>query len=290
MSKSDATTDSRAVLVTGASSGIGRATAMRLVDAGFECFATVRSAAARDDLERAGGASLHVLDLDVTEADTIARCAKEVAQATGERGLYGLVNNAGAPFPGPLELLPLDDFRDQLEVNLTGQLAVTQAFLPLIRKARGRIVFVSSLGGRVAFPFAGAYHASKFGLEAVGETMRQELRGAGVDVCLIEPGVTESAIWSKAAARTRDLIASRPDAGPAYDAELRTFEKRMEESSGSGMSSDTVAKVIERALTSSRPGFRYPVGLQAKLLTRFRPLIPDSLFDSLTTRLLKGGG
>jgi NAD(P)-dependent dehydrogenase (short-subunit alcohol dehydrogenase family) len=276
------------VLVTGASSGIGHATAARLAEGDFEVFAAVRADADRAAVERRLP-GVKAVQLDVTDAGSIARCVAEMGETLGERGLDGLVNNAGAPFPGPLEVLPLDDFRAQLEVNLTGQLAVTQAFLPALRRSEGRIVFVSSLGGRVALPFAGAYHASKFGLEAVGESLRQELRGSGVRVCLIEPGVADSEIWGKAADRSGRLAGTlEGEAAEHYAEELRAFERRLADAPERAMDADAVAKAIEGALTSSRPRFRVPVGLQAKLLARARPLLPNALFDFASTRLLRG--
>ena len=278
----------RTVLITGTSSGIGRATAERLAADGIRVLAGVRDPADGRALEAAVPGA-RAIRLDVTDADSIAACAAEVEEGGEGAGLDALVNNAGEPYPGPLEVLPLDDFRRQLEVNLTGQLAVTQALLPALRRSEGRLIFVSSLGGRVALPFAGAYHASKFGLEAVGETLRQELRGSGVRVCMIEPGTARSEIWAKAAGRTRELVAGldRP-ARALYAAELAEFEQRLEQATDRSMDADAVARTIAKALTDRRPAFRQPVGLQAKVLARLRPLVPDAVFDAASTRLLGG--
>ena len=169
----------RSALVTGASTGIGRATAMRLDAAGWRVFAGVRREADADLLREAGSERLAPLILDVTDAGQIEAAAEEIAARTGSDGLDGLVNNAGIALPSPLETIPIEDFRRQVEVNLTGQVAVTQAMLPAIRAARGRIVFVSSIGGLIAFPMTGAYHAAKFGIEAVGDVFRRELRALG---------------------------------------------------------------------------------------------------------------
>ena len=168
----------RTVLITGASTGIGRATALRLDGAGWQVFAGVRKQEDAEALRAAGSERLTPLMLDVTDGAQIAAAAARI-EAEADGGLDGLVNNAGVAIPGPLETLPLEDFRRQVEVNLTAQVAVTQAMLPAIRRAGGRIVFLSSIGGRIAFPLNGAYHAAKFGIEAVGDVFRQELRPVG---------------------------------------------------------------------------------------------------------------
>ena len=193
-------------LVTGASSGIGAATALRLAADGHEVFAGVEDAT---DAAALAGASehLHVVVLDVTSTPSIDMAVDDVTGRLAGRGLDGLVNNAGVGFPGPLELLPLHDLRRQLEVNVVGQVATTQAMLPLVREAGGRIVFVGSVGGVLASPFAGAYHASKFAIEAVADVWRQELDPEGIDVILIEPSAISTPIWAKAIDLPR-----RPDA------------------------------------------------------------------------------
>ncbi|HET9162201.1 MAG TPA: SDR family NAD(P)-dependent oxidoreductase, partial [Solirubrobacterales bacterium] len=172
----------KSVLVTGASSGIGRATALRLDRAGWRVFAGVRKEADADSLRAGASARLVPLMLDVTDAAAIAAAAEQIAAEVGEGGLGGLVNNAGVGLLGPLETLPIEDFRRTVEVNLIAQVAVTQALLPQVRAARGRIVFVSSVGGRMAMPFGSPYHAAKFGLEAVADSLRRELRPWGIAV------------------------------------------------------------------------------------------------------------
>ena len=186
-----------AFLVTGASSGIGAATALRLDADGHHVFAGVEDASDTAALA-SGSGRLRVVVLDVTLAASINAAVEEITSHLAGRGLDGLVNNAGVGFPGPLEVLPLDDLRRQLEVNVVGQVATTQAMLPLVRKAAGRIVFVGSVGGVLASQFAGAYHASKFAIEAVGDVWRQELEPEGIDVILIEPSAISTPIWSKA--------------------------------------------------------------------------------------------
>src|ERR671924_841119 len=175
---------SGAVVVTGASTGIGRATALLLDGRGYRVFAGVRKEADADELRRRGSDPLTPVTLDVTEADQIESARERVAEAVGKGGLVGLVNNAGVGGGGPIEFMPLDELRGTLEVNLIGQVAVTQAFIPLIRKARGTIVFIASIGGRVASPFMSPYNTSKFAVEAVGESLRHELRPWEIDVAV----------------------------------------------------------------------------------------------------------
>ena len=188
---------SPAVVITGASTGIGQACALELDRRGFRVFAGIRTRAAAEQLRAAASARLTPLLIDVTQTDTIAAACKIVAETLGDAGLAGLVNNAGIAVPGPLELIPLDDFRRQLEVNVVGQLAVTQAFLPLLRKARGRIVNMSSVSGGLSAPYLGPYSASKFALEAITDALRLELRGVGVSVSAIDQGVNETPIRDK---------------------------------------------------------------------------------------------
>src|SRR5215213_3561252 len=168
------------VLVTGASTGIGEATVLHLTTLGFDAVGAVRK---DEDAERLEARGVRTVRIDVTDADQIAAARDSL----GDTPLAGLVNNAGIAVAAPLEFLPMDRLRQQLEINLIGQAAVTQAFLPALRRARGRVVMVSSIGGRVALPLVGAYNASKFGLEGLSDSLRRELRQHGVDVILIEP-------------------------------------------------------------------------------------------------------
>ena len=191
------------VLVTGASTGIGEATVLHLRQLGFDPIAAVRK---DEDAERLESQGLRTARIDVTDADQIA-AARE---ALGEEPLAGLVNNAGIAVAAPLEFLPIDRLRQQLEINLIGQAAVTQAFLPALRRARGRIVNVSSIGGRVGLPLVGAYNASKFGLEGASDSLRRELRPHGVDVILIEPGGVRTPIWKKGASVADEIQADMP--------------------------------------------------------------------------------
>src|SRR3954463_16699243 len=195
------------VLITGASTGIGEATALRLDRAGFRVFAGVRKAEDGQRPQARGRDGLRGVEpLDVTDADQIAAAARLVEQELGGDPLRGIVNNAGIGIGGPLEGLELDDFRQTLEVNTTSQLAVTQAFLPLLRRSKGRIVNMSSIGGRVAQPFAGPYIASKFALEGVTAVLRVELLEWGIDVIAIEPGTIATPIWEKSSQEAEKVL------------------------------------------------------------------------------------
>src|SRR5919109_2839441 len=191
------------VLVTGASTGIGEATALHLRELGFDPVAGVRR---DEDADRLGGQGLRTVRLDVTDEAQIAAAG----EAIGDGALAGLVNNAGVAVAAPLEFVPLDQLRRQLEVNLIGQVAVTQAFLPALRRAGGRIVNVSSIGGRVALPLVSAYNASKFGLEGMSDSLRREVRDQGVDVILIEPGGVKTPIWNKSRGAAEEMLQGAP--------------------------------------------------------------------------------
>src|SRR5687768_2262952 len=186
-----------AVVVTGASTGIGHATAIELDRIGFRVFAGVRKDSDAESIRGEGSERLEPLTLDVADEASVASAAGSVAEKIGDAGLAGLVNNAGIVVAGPLEALPLDDLRRQLEVNVVAQVAVTQAFIPALRRARGRIVLMSSVGGRISIPFMSPYHVSKWGLEAIGDALRLELKPWGMDVVIVEPGAIATPFWQK---------------------------------------------------------------------------------------------
>ncbi len=276
----------RSVLITGASTGIGRATALRLDAAGWRVFAGVRKEADAEGLRVAASERLVPLILDITEAEQIAAAAERIA-AEAEGGLDGLVNNAGVAIPGPLETLPIDDFRRQLEVNLTGHVAMTQAVLDPIRLARGRIVLISSIGGRIAFPMTGAYHAAKFGIEAVGDVFRQELRSWGISVSIVEPGSIDTPIW-ESGERNADEVNERtpPKQEALYGKAIERYRKVVRQTAERGIAPDKVAVAIEHALTDNRPRTRYLVGIDAKVQARLKPLIPTPVFDRIVGRVM----
>jgi NAD(P)-dependent dehydrogenase (short-subunit alcohol dehydrogenase family) len=276
----------RTALVTGASSGIGRATVRRLDAAGWKVFAGVRKEQDAEALRAESSERLEPLMLDVLDADAIAAAGERVGAEPG--GLDGLVDNAGTAVAGPLEALPIEDFRRQLELNLTAQLAVAQSMLPAIRTARGRVVLVSSMGGRVALPLTGAYHASKYGLEGLGDSLRQELAPWGIKVVLVEPGSIDTPIWSsgeedadrifdKASPRLREL----------YGGAVERYRQVVKDTAERGVPPEKVAARIEHALTTSRPRARYLVGMDAQVMARLKPLLPTPVFDALIARAMK---
>jgi NAD(P)-dependent dehydrogenase (short-subunit alcohol dehydrogenase family) len=275
----------RSVLVTGASTGIGRATALRLDASGWQVFAGIRKPDDAESLRAAASARLVPVFLDVTEADQIAAAAEQIEEKS-EGGLNGLVNNAGVAIPGPLETVPIEDFRRQLEVNLVAYVAVTQALLPVIRKVEGRVVFVSSIGGRIAFPFGGPYHASKFGTEAIGDVFRQELRPWGLRVSIVEPGSIDTPIWERGQRMGAEIEAKSPRTNLLYGAAIEKFRKVIEDTAERGIPPEKVAVAIAHALEARRPRLRYLVGLDAKLQARLRPLVPTSVFDRIVARQL----
>jgi NAD(P)-dependent dehydrogenase (short-subunit alcohol dehydrogenase family) len=277
----------RHVLISGASTGIGRATALHLDAMGFRVHAGVRKEADGLGLEQEAAGPLSHVILDVTDAAQIAAAAAQIGeQAPG--GLWGLVNNAGIAVAGPLEYLPLEDWRWQLEVNLTGHVAVTQALMPHLRKTRGRIVNVTSIGGLIAFPFMGAYHAAKFGLEAVSHALRRELRPWGMHVCSVEPGSIATNIWERGDEIADEVRRKLPaEAEENYGQTLDDYQELLQRTAERGIEPVKVAKVIEHALTSSRPRTRYLVGTDARVQARVAKVLPDGVMDALIDRGIK---
>jgi NAD(P)-dependent dehydrogenase (short-subunit alcohol dehydrogenase family) len=272
----------KSVLVTGASTGIGRTTALRLDAAGWRVLAGVRKQEDADSLVREGSERLSPLFLDVTDGEQIAAAGALVEREPD--GLAGLVNNAGVAIPGPLETIAIEDFRRQIEVNLNGQVAVTQAMLPAIRRAGGRVVFISSIGGRVALPLTGAYHAAKFGIEAVGDVFRQELRPWGIKVAIVEPGSIDTPIWERGE-RTADELSS-PQREALYGKVIERYKEVVRETAERGIPPEKVARAVEHALTSNRPRARYLVGLDAKVQARIKPFVPTSVLDAVVARVM----
>jgi NAD(P)-dependent dehydrogenase (short-subunit alcohol dehydrogenase family) len=274
------------VVVTGASTGIGEATALHLKQLGFDVLAGVRK---DEDAERLRSLGVRPLKLDVTDADSIASTRAEVEEASGGR-LAALVNNAGIAVAAPLEYIPIEQLRNQLEVNLIGQVAVTQALLPLLRAGRGRVVNVSSIGGRIAMPLAGPYAASKFALEAVSDSLRRELRHLGVEVVVVEPGGIKTPIWRKANAAATEMLRDAPaEAEQLYGRlieAIRAETVKIEQERG--LPPSTVAEVIGTALTATKPKTRYLVGRDARLRAAIAKRVPDRAMDALIGRALSG--
>lgn len=257
-------TSARAVVITGASTGIGAACVQWLAQAGYHVFAGVRKAADGVALQHQMTGLITPLQLDVTDADQIAAAQATVTALVGNQGLVGLVNNAGIAIGGPLEFLPMTELRRQMEINVYGVLAVTQAFLPLLRRASGRIVNMSSIAGVAASPFLGPYAASKYALEALSDALRLELRPWGIAVVLVEPGMIATPIWQKGLAFADELEAQLPPQAHTYYGPIFLFLRAML-TSNRGTSPDVVAKVVEQALTVPHPRARYVVGNDARL-------------------------
>jgi len=280
-------------LITGASTGIGRATALRLAQSGWTVLAGVRDPAAGERLVADAPATGRVipLTLDVTDPEQIAAAARIIDEQTrlpeqpGTGRLDALVNNAGIGTGGPLELQPLEEVRRTLEVNAVGQVAVTQAMLPALRRARGRIVFVSSVGGRVAMGFNAAYAASKHALEAIADALRVELRTSNVQVALIEPASVATPIWEKAGTEV-EQASIPPEFQEQYGQVPAAMDKLVKNLAQRGIPPERIAETIERALTAPRMKARYLVGREAKAMLLAKRLLPDLVFDRLATRVL----
>ncbi len=275
----------QAILLTGASTGIGWAAAVELDALGFRVFAGVRREEDAERVREHGSPRLVPVMLDVTDAGQIQAAADLVALEVGQAGLWGLVNNAGIAVPGALELLAVDELRRQLEVNVVGPHAVTQAVLPLLRTARGRIVNISSVSGRIAFPYLGAYAASKHALEALSDVLRVELRQWGIEVCLVEPGSVQTPIWEKSsgvAERLRDQVA--PEKRALYEEDFAAIRNMSKKEAAGAMPVERVVRVVVHALTAKRPKTRYPVGGNVWVALSLRRLLSDRAWDGFLCR------
>jgi NAD(P)-dependent dehydrogenase (short-subunit alcohol dehydrogenase family) len=257
-------------------------------------FAGVRDPAAGERLAAAAddaGGRLIALTLDVTDSAQIAEAAELVLEQAGAAapspngGLDALVNNAGIGVGGPLELVDLAALREQFEVNVFGQVAVTQALLPALRQARGRIVLVSSIGGRSAVPFAAPYGASKHALEAIGDALRVELRSSGIRVSLVEPGSVKTPIWAKSRAEA-ERFRIPPELESEYGRVPAVLTKVMADTERRGVPPEQVAATIERALNSRRQRSHYLVGGDAYGTVIARALLPTAAFDWVVRRVM----
>jgi len=276
---------SNAVLVTGASTGIGKTCALELDQLGFQVFAGVRKQADADALCAGTSERLTPVFLDVVDDDSISAAVKMVAGKVGETGLMGLVNNAGVASAGPMEFLALDEIRRVLEINLLGQIAITQAFMPLLRAGEGRIVNMSSISGLIAAPFAGPYTISKFSLEAFSDVLRRELMPWKMHVAIIEPGRINTPIWEKSFKVVSKLKANFSNQADQYYG--KAFESRMNtimNAKRKGAPPKMVARAVIHALTARKPKLRYPVGTDAKLVTILARFMPPSWLDTLLAK------
>jgi len=276
---------SQAVLITGSSSGIGAACALDLDRRGYTVFAGVRSPAHGRRLQQKATPRLVPILIDVTDRSLVAAAAEKISSTVGERGLAGLVNNAGVLYSAPLEFVAQEQLRRQFEVNVFGVVATTQAMLPSLRKARGRIVNIGSITGKAAPPYLGPYAASKFALEAITDVMRMELRSWGIQVALIEPDNVVTPIWDKLETapekQTRKLP---PEAEALYEQDLLAARKAAYAMGKTGMPVDRVVRAVRHALGARRPKTRYPIGLRTRLAFWAAGRVPDRIRDFFMLR------
>lgn len=270
------------VMITGTSTGIGEATALHLDRLGYRVFAGVRKDADGERLAAQAGTQLVPVLIDVTDPATIEAAVKTVTGAVGDEGLVGLVNNAGVAIGGPLEYLAIEQWRYQLEVNVIGAVAVTRAFLPLIRRGPGRIIFIGSIGGRVAAPFVGPYSASKFAIEAIAESLRQELHPWKIPVVVIEPGAIKTPIWDKGLSQADEIEAALPEEarqryGPAVE-ELRAGLRMQDRLA---IPPDRVAEAVAGVLSAKTPPTRRVVGRDAQAAALLARFLPDRARDAV---------
>ncbi len=278
--------DRSAVVVTGASTGIGRATALHLDTLGLTVFAGVRREQDGESLRSGSSGHLVPVPLDVTDPASVTEVARQVSGAVRASRLVGIVNNAGIAVAGPVEFVPLDEWRRQLEVNVLGVVAMVQAFAPQLRENAGRIVSIGSLGGRLAQPMAAPYCASKHALEALSDALRVELRPWNISVSLIQPGAVATPIWAKGLRAGEELLRNAPpELASLYGRAVEVATRMAAHENETGVEPIEVARAVQHALLSSRPRTRYPVGRQAKLLIPLSRVLPDRLKDEMILRV-----
>jgi NAD(P)-dependent dehydrogenase (short-subunit alcohol dehydrogenase family) len=270
------------VLITGASRGIGRASALALDRAGHDVIAGVRDAEAGRRLVEESSGRLRTVRLDITDLDSV----RAAAETVGPR-LDALVNNAGIAVGGLVEALDLDELRRQLEVNVVGQVAMTQALLPALRAAEGRVVFISSVSGRVSSPVMTPYTASKFAIEAIADGLRVELRPWNIEVVLVEPGSIDTDIWRGADDQFATTVGAMSDEHrELYDGILAGSRKLIRATAKRAAPVEKVVKAVEQAALSPRPRTRYVVGADARGQILLRGLLPDRAFDAMVARMV----
>jgi NAD(P)-dependent dehydrogenase (short-subunit alcohol dehydrogenase family) len=281
-------TDKKSILITGASKGIGKTTALYLAERGFRVFAGFRKMQDGEILKEEGKGNIVPIRIDVTKPDMIAEAFTVIGKILGDKGLDGLVNNAGISVAGPLEFLPVEKIRWQMEVNFLGQIAVTQAAMPLIRKAGGRIVNISSVSGRWTSPFLAPYSASKFSMEVFSDALRRELMPWGIKVVVVEPGSIATPIWETSLEQINKTLAELPpEAIELYGEKFEVMRKHVNKTEKYGDPPENVARTIYKALTAKNPKTRYPVGLHIKLAVLAGKLLPDKLLDWFVWMKLK---
>lgn len=279
---------SQFVLISGASTGIGRATSLRLARIGYTVFAGIRKDEDADSLRQEDRTNRIVpIKLDVTVPEQIEEAKTLVANTIGDSGLSGLINNAGIGVGGPIEYVDLNRFRALLEVNTFGPVALTQAFMPMVRKSRGRVIFVGSIAGKMSNAFQGPYCVSKYGIEAIADALRQELSPEGLHVSLIEPGFIETPMLDKIQPEVELGLSQLPAEGTErYAATIAGMLDGMEQFRKRASSPDRVADAIIHALEAPRPKTRYLVGLDAKAAALMSWLLPDRALDFIKRKAM----
>ncbi|MEU2820829.1 SDR family oxidoreductase [Streptomyces bacillaris] len=269
------------VLVTGASSGLGRTCALQLARVGFQVFAGVRRMRDGDELAALSPSGrIRPVRVDVTDEESVAAAVKEITEETGGPGLWGLVNNAGIAVSAPLECVTPQRMRQQLDTNVVGQLAVTQGFLPQLRRSGGRIVNVTSGLGSIALPFLGAYAAAQFAKEAMSDVLRRELKRSGIDVSVVQPGAIMTPIWGKlTGAARRDFDDLPPATTEPYRIAFGRFLDANDQQAPTGTSPEDFARTVYRALTAAEPRTRYQVGRDARSFHLLKRVLPDKALD-----------
>ncbi len=276
-----------AILITGASTGIGECCARRLDANGYRVFAGVRHPADGDRLRSGGSDRLEPIQLDVTNPAEIQSALETITRALGNTGLAGVINNAGIAVGGPLEYVTPAELRRQLEVNVVGLHAVTVGCLPLLRRSRGRIIHIGSISGRITSPFTGPYAASKHAVEALTDALRLELAPEGIHVVVIEPGQIRTPIWEKGMAEFATLHQRMPEAGLArYGNRLKVLRWIVERAPRHSAPPEDVAAAVLHALEADSPRARYVVGRDARIRLLLTRLLPTRIMDALVLRAL----
>jgi len=274
----------QSLLITGCSTGFGRVTALHFARKGWRVFATVRKESDRESLLNEKAGDIAPILCDVAREDQVRELGRAVAAQTP--ALDALVNNAGSAFASPMELIPPDVLREQFELNVIAQVAVAQAVMPLLKAARGTIINVSSISGRVTSPLLGPYSASKFALEAISDAMRVELAPLGVKVVIVEPGSSPTAIWQTSMTRALSMLKARGlDIGP-YAPLVKVMVAGAEERSKAGFPPQLFADTAEKILRSPKPAARYPIPGRVAWVIRARRFMPDGLWDWMVRRAM----
>lgn len=280
-------TSQKTVVITGASSGIGKSCVARMSRLGWQVFATVRKPSDRDQLAGEFGANVHPVLMDLENEASIAAAAQQIESQAAAHGLDGLVNVAGIGMVRPLEYASMKDFRQIFDINFFGQIAVTQALSRLLRKARGRIVNITTVGVNVTIPFGGLLNASKSAFAKISDTLRLEMHPYGVRVIAVEPGAISTPAVDKTLGDLEQAIRNLPpEAQAQYGSLIRNMARRGYEMEKNGSSPDVVAKAVQHALISSRPRIRYRVGKHAKVLATLPKILPERVMDALLRRML----